>query len=111
MSDQEHGGGYMAWKHLARRHGVILDTIALPLDDHDPQSIVRRYAAAVTPTTRVISVSHVLSSTGMRMPIRELSALARARGCLCVVDGAQAVGAIQVNVKELACHAYATSGH
>ena len=111
MSDQEHPGGYMAWKHLARRHGVIVDTIALPLDDHDPQSIVRRYAAAVTPMTRVISVSHVLSSTGMRMPIRELSALARDRGCLCVVDGAQAAGAIQVNVKELGCHAYAASGH
>jgi selenocysteine lyase/cysteine desulfurase len=111
MSDQEHPGGQMGWKHLARRHGVIVDTIALPLDDHDPQSIVGRYAAAITPTTRAISVSHVLSSTGMRMPIRELSALARAHGCLCVVDGAQAAGAIQVNVKELGCHAYATSGH
>jgi selenocysteine lyase/cysteine desulfurase len=45
------------------------------------------------------------------MPVAELSALARARDCLAVVDGAQAVGAIAVDVKALGCHAYATSGH
>jgi selenocysteine lyase/cysteine desulfurase len=45
------------------------------------------------------------------MPVTELSALARARGCLAIVDGAQAVGAIAVNVKALGCHVYATSGH
>ena len=45
------------------------------------------------------------------MPVAELSALARAHGCIAVVDGAQAVGAIDVNVKQLGCHAYATSGH
>jgi selenocysteine lyase/cysteine desulfurase len=45
------------------------------------------------------------------MPVAELSALARSRGCLAVVDGAQAVGGIAVNVKSLGCHVYATSGH
>jgi selenocysteine lyase/cysteine desulfurase len=45
------------------------------------------------------------------MPIAEISALARANGALCIVDGAQAAGGIKVNVKELGCHAYATSGH
>jgi selenocysteine lyase/cysteine desulfurase len=61
--------------------------------------------------TRVISVSHVFSSTGLRMPIAEVSTLARSRGLMCVVDGAQAAGAVRVNVRELGCHAYATSGH
>ncbi len=45
------------------------------------------------------------------MPIPEISALARSRGIYCVVDGAQAVGGIAVNVRNLGCHAYATSGH
>ena len=45
------------------------------------------------------------------MPIAEVAALARSRGLMCVVDGAQAAGAIRVNVRELGCHAYATSGH
>jgi selenocysteine lyase/cysteine desulfurase len=45
------------------------------------------------------------------MPIAEISSLARSKNILCIVDGAQAAGAIKVNVKELGCHAYATSGH
>jgi selenocysteine lyase/cysteine desulfurase len=43
--------------------------------------------------------------------IAKISALARSTGILCIVDGAQAAGAIKVNLKELGCHAYATSGH
>ena len=68
-------------------------------------------AKLITPRTRVLSFSHLLSSTGLRMPVAELSALARSRGCIAVVDGAQAVGGIAVDVKALGCHAYATSGH
>ena len=56
-------------------------------------------------------MSHVFSSTGLRMPITEISSLARSNGIICIVDGAQAAGAINVNVKELGCHVYATSGH
>jgi selenocysteine lyase/cysteine desulfurase len=75
------------------------------------RAIIDAFAKRITPRTRVLSFSHVLSSTGLRMPVAELSALARSRGCLAVVDGAQAVGGIAVNVKALGCHAYATSGH
>ena len=110
-TDLEHDGGSLCWAYIARRHGVVVDRIPIAIDEHESASIVRRFAAAITPATRVISVSHVISSTGLRMPIAEISALARERGILCVVDGAQAVGAIPVNVKALGCHAYAASGH
>jgi selenocysteine lyase/cysteine desulfurase len=110
-TDLEHDGGSLCWAYIARRHGVVVDRIPIALDEHESATIVRRFAAAITPATRVISVSHVISSTGLRMPIAEISALARERGILCVVDGAQAIGAISVNVKALGCHAYATSGH
>jgi selenocysteine lyase/cysteine desulfurase len=45
------------------------------------------------------------------MPVAELSAIARARGCIVVVDGAQAAGGVAVDLKALGCHVYATSGH
>ena len=45
------------------------------------------------------------------MPVADLSALARRRGCLAVVDGAQAAGGIAVDVKALGCHVYVTCGH
>ena len=92
-TDQEHPGGLMCWRHYARRFGVVIDTVPIRPGESDPGAIVDRFARALTRETRVISVSHVLSSTGFRMPIAELSRLAEAHGCLCVVDGAQAVGA------------------
>jgi selenocysteine lyase/cysteine desulfurase len=110
-TDQEHPGGSVCWDYVARRHGVAIDTVAIPPGEHDAQAIVDRFARALTPRTRVLSCSHVLSSTGLRMPIAAISALARSRGCIVLVDGAQAVGGIPVDVKALGCHAYATSGH
>jgi selenocysteine lyase/cysteine desulfurase len=110
-TDQEHEGGEAGWLHRVRREGLRLDRVAIAPAEHDQAAILQRFADAITPATRVISVSHVITTTGLRMPIAGISALARARGILCIVDGAQAVGAIQVDVKALGCHAYATSGH
>jgi selenocysteine lyase/cysteine desulfurase len=110
-TDQEHPGGRVCWNHVARRFGVGLDIAAIRPEEHDTAAIVARFASMITPRTRVLSFSHLLTSTGLRMPVAELSALARAHGCIAVVDGAQAAGGIAVDVKALGCHAYATSGH
>jgi selenocysteine lyase/cysteine desulfurase len=110
-TDQEHEGGEACWMHRARREGLHVDRVAIAPEERDVAAILRRFADGIRPATRVISVSHVITTTGLRMPIAEISALARARNILCIVDGAQAVGAIQVDVKALGCHAYATSGH
>ncbi|MHB1312168.1 MAG: aminotransferase class V-fold PLP-dependent enzyme [Gemmatimonadaceae bacterium] len=110
-TDQEHPGGRVCWDYLVRTRGIELDVVAIPPGENDAPAIIRRFEQAILPRTRVFSFSHLLSSTGLRMPVAELSALARAHGCLSVVDGAQAVGAVDVDVKQLGCHAYATSGH
>ncbi len=110
-TDQEHPGGRVCWDYVARKHGVELDVVPIRLGDHDAGVIVDRFAKAITPRTRVLSFSHLLTSTGLRMPVADLCALARRCGCLSVVDGAQAVGGIAVNVKALGCHVYVSSGH
>ena len=110
-TDQEHPGGRHCWDYVARRYGVAIDVVSIPPGENDAPAIVDRFARAITPRTRVLSFSHLLSSTGLRMPVAQLSALARAHGSLAIVDGAQAVGGIAVDVKALGCHAYATSGH
>lgn len=69
------------------------------------------FADAITPRTRVIVFSHITSGRGIRLPARELCALARDRGLLSVVDGAQAVGQMRVDVKQLGCDAYVASPH
>jgi len=110
-TDQEHPGGRVCWDYVARKHGVVIDIVPIPPGENDTQAILDRFAARIGPRTRVLSFSHLLSSTGLRMPVASLSALARSHGCLAVVDGAQAAGGIEVDLKALGCHAYATSGH
>jgi selenocysteine lyase/cysteine desulfurase len=110
-TDQEHGGGLLGWKYLEKYYGAAIDTIAIPPGENSADAILDRIKKKIDKNTRLISVSHVFSSTGLRMPIAEISSIARSKGIFCIVDGAQAAGAIKVNVKELGCHAYATSGH
>ena len=110
-TDVEHEGGSVGWDYLKRRRGIGIDVVSIVPGDFDTKAIISRFEKAITDRTKVISVSHVISSTGLRMPIAEIAALAKNRGILCVVDGAQAVGGIDVDVKKLGCHAYVATGH
>ena len=110
-TDVEHEGGSVCWRYLKRRRGIEIDVVSIAPGDFDTRAIVGRFEKGITERTKVISVSHVITSTGLRMPAAEIAALAKKRGILCVVDGAQAVGGIAVDVKELGCHAYVATGH
>lgn len=110
-TDVEHEGGSAVWKHLEKRRGVVIDRVSIPSEDHDVKGMVERFAAAIKKETKVISVSHVLFSTGLKMPVREIVALAKAKNILTIVDGAQAVGNTEVDVKSMGCDAYAAPGH
>lgn len=110
-TDVEHEGGSAGWKHLEKRRGIGIDRIVIAPEDHDVKGIVERFASAIKKETKVISVSHVITSTGLKMPVREIVALGRERNILTIVDGAQAVGNIEVDVKSIGCDAYAAPGH
>jgi len=111
-TDQEHGGGISPWRLLAKRRGVVVRE--LPLEAalaEGPDAIVRLFESAMTARTKVVMFSHITSGLGALLPARELCALARSRGALAIVDGAQAVGQIQVDVQALGCDAYVGSPH
>jgi selenocysteine lyase/cysteine desulfurase len=111
-TDQEHGGGISAWMLRERRHGAVVKQVALgPAFERGPDAVVEAFADAITPRTRVVMFSHVTSLLGIKLPAEDLCALARERGALSVVDGAQAVGQMPVDVKAMDCDAYVTSGH
>ncbi len=111
-TDQEHGGGISPWRLLAKRRGIVVRELPLaPAFAGGPDAIVRLFEFAMTPRTKVVMFSHVTSGLGALLPARELCALARNGGALAIVDGAQAVGQVQVDVKALGCHAYVGSPH
>lgn len=111
-TNQEHTGGIGGWRLRAKRHGVIVKELPL-LDalDKGPDGVLAMFAGAITPRTKVVVFSHITSGRGIVMPAKELCALARQHGALAVVDGAQAVGQIRVDVKDLGCDAYVASPH
>jgi selenocysteine lyase/cysteine desulfurase len=110
-SGAEHDSGVLCWRWLARRRLGFVDVVPCPPEETDVAAIVDRFAKAMRPETRVICVSDVIAWTGLRMPIRELAELAHAHGALMVVDGAQAIGHVPVDVAALGVDAYAGSGH
>jgi selenocysteine lyase/cysteine desulfurase len=111
-TDQEHGGGISPWRLLAKRRGIVVKELPLePAYPGGPDAILRLFESAITPRTRVVMFSHITTGLGALLPARELCALARSRGALALVDGAQAVGQILVDVKALGCDAYVASPH
>ncbi len=110
-TDVEHEGGSTGWKYLKKYRGVEMDLVSIAPGDFDTKGIVNRFEKLITERTKVISVSHVITSTGLRMPIDAIVALAKSRRILCIVDGAQAVGGIDVDVGKLGCDAYVATGH
>ena len=111
-TDQEHGGCISPWRLKAKRFGTVVKELQLDAVTQDgPDGIVKLFADAMTPKTKVVMFSQVVSGLGTRMPTRELCSMIRDRGALALVDGAQAVGQMQVDVKALGCDAYVASPH
>ena len=107
----EHYGGWSCWQH---RHALFGNPIR-KLDLYDPpedeDDIVGLIEEAIRPETRVLSFCHVTCTTAWRLPVKKICAMARKRGLITVVDGAQSVGMIAVDVKDLGGDFYVSSTH
>jgi len=110
-SDQEHPGGRGAWLVKQKRHKVNFREVTLPKPAHNPGEIVDLIVKEITPRTRVIMLSHVITGSGAILPVKEICAEARKRGIITVLDGAQALGHVNVDVKDIGCDAYVRCFH
>jgi len=95
----------------ARYNDVVVKTIRVPVPANDPEVLIERFAQAVTSKTRVIAFDHISSHMGLKFPAKEICEMARERGIFTLVDGAQSVGQIPVDVKEIGCDAYHGTPH
>ncbi len=92
------------------RWGASLKIVPLSAGDSGAD-IVAKFDQAATEALRLIVVSHIAYGSGQLLPVRELSRLARARGAYLLVDAAQSVGHIPVDVRQLECDFLAFPGH
>ena len=99
------------WQQRERRDKIVLKQLDFSVPVRDPADLVRLFEQAITPRTRVIHVSQVVFMTGQIFPIRDICALARARGIISIVDGAHAFAHVPFKFSDIDCDFYGASLH
>jgi isopenicillin-N epimerase len=111
MSDREYGSMQWCWERAARRQGLSVRYFRLPLMPSDPGEVVDAVRQVLSPRTRLLHFSHVLSATGLVLPARDLCELARRHSVLTVVDGAHAPAMLPVDIDAIGCDFYGGNCH
>lgn len=111
ITAHNHPSNNDAWKVLARRHGLVVKEVPVAIPAVSPEHLLSGIEQAITGRTRVIAITHCTSTTGILYPAKEIATLARRRGIWMHLDGAQTLGALDVNVREIGCDSYAGSAH
>ena len=94
-----------------RREGLVLKMVKIPIPAKNSAEIVAAFERGITPRTKVILMSHIINITGQIMPVKEVCALARARGIETIVDGAHSFACLDFKQKDLGCDYFGTSLH
>lgn len=108
ISYMEHHANIIPWQQLAQRKNAKLVYLDLTPEGHLDMADAKE---KIGPKTKIVSIAQVSNVLGVVNPIAELTALAHAAGAIMVVDGAQAVPHMPVDVQALDCDFYAFSGH
>ena len=111
LSDQNHPCNNTAWDVRAARFGFTVKRVTVPVAPKDPDEIVKLFEAALTPRTKVVSITYISNTSGMRLPAKEIFAMARHRGIYAHLDGAQTWGYLNLNLRDIGCDSYAASAH
>jgi len=102
----EHPGGYLPIYVVQRRYGVRIRTVNLSTADTD-ETILEKFKQVISPRTRMMTFSHVTWNTGQILPLKQLAELARKHHILTVIDGAQTIGHMPLDLPELGIDLYA----
>jgi cysteine desulfurase / selenocysteine lyase len=104
----EHHANIVPWQMVCEQTGATL--IVAPIDSRG-EVHEDAVTALMSPRTRLFACAHVSNALGTVLPVKRLMAAAKARGITTLIDGAQAVPHMHVDVQELGCDFYAFSGH
>ena len=108
LTTLEHHSNIVPWQMVAQEKGAKIRVV--PVNDRG-ELLLDEYRKLFTPRTRLVGVTHVSNALGTINPVREMIAFAHEHGVPVLVDGAQAVPHLKVDVRELDCDFYAFSGH
>ncbi|MEX2598554.1 MAG: cysteine desulfurase [Dehalococcoidia bacterium] len=108
VTEMEHHSNLVPWQHVAQQTGAELaffkmgEDYKIDLSDMDE---------LLTPNTRLVAITHMSNALGTIVPVKEITEAAHCVGALVLVDGAQSVPHMPVNVQDIGCDFFAFSGH
>ena len=104
----EHHANIVPWQMVCEQTGAKL--VVAPMDAHGEVHL-EAIVSLMSPRTKILACAHVSNALGTILPVRRIVAAAKARGITTLLDGAQAISHMAVDVQELGCDFYAFSGH
>ena len=108
VTELEHHSNIVPWQLLCQQTGAKL--VVVPMTDRG-EILREAFEQSLSERTRLVAMAHVSNALGTVLPVTELISLAHERGALVLLDGAQAVSHVDVDVHALDCDFYAFSGH
>jgi len=104
----EHHANIVPWQMVCEQTGATL--VVAPMDAHGEVHL-DAVVSLMSARTKILACAHVSNALGTILPVRRLVAAAKARGIITLIDGAQAISHMSVDVQDLGCDFYAFSGH
>ena len=108
VSNMEHHSNIVPWQMVCEERGANLRVV--PIDDTG-ELLLDEYEKMLSPRTKLVSITHVSNALGTILPAAQIVRMAHAHGVPVLLDGAQAVPHMPVDMKELDCDFYVFSGH
>ncbi len=108
LTQMEHHSNIVPWHFVRERNGAKL--VFVPVED-DGSIALEAFERAITPRTKMIAITHMSNVLGTVNPVKDVAALARARGIPILVDGSQGAVHLPVDVQDLGVDFYVMTGH
>ncbi len=108
ISEMEHHSNIVPWQMLREEKGAVLRVI--PIND-EGEVLLDEYERLLNPRTKVVALAHVSNALGTVNPVKQMIEMAHRWSVPVLIDGAQAVAHVPVDVQELDCEFYVFSGH
>jgi isopenicillin-N epimerase len=110
-TDLEYGACDKTWEYYCKKAGARYVKQHIPLPIESKEAIVSAFFKGLSAKTKMVFISHITSTTGLRLPVEEICAIAKEKGLLTFVDGAHAPGQIPLNLETAPFDIYTGACH
>ncbi len=110
-TDIEYGACDRTWDFYCGKAGAVYKRQPIRFPLHDKEDFIAQFFSGLSAKTKLVFISHITSSTGLRLPVEEICAIVKSKGLLTFVDGAHAPGHTPIDLQTLQADMYTGACH